>query len=133
MKKIKGQYQIESWEENVFRQLPDMQKATRAEIKQDFSVGLKGESNTVYLMSYINDDQAYFNGMSYFEGELKGKKGSFILIENGVYKDKIATCRWSIAPDSGTGELKGISGSGGYQSGHCMTVDFELEYELPTC
>ena len=43
-------------------------------------------------------------------GTLKGKKGSFVLQHNATMNRGVPTLNVIVVPDSGTGELKGISG-----------------------
>jgi hypothetical protein len=64
-------------------------------------------------------------------GTLKGRKGSFVLMHHGLMSQgKPGDWGVAVVPDSGTGELKGISGR--------MTItitgkqhDYLLEYSLP--
>lgn len=50
--------------------------------------------------------------MEHVTGTLKGRKGSFVLQHTGTMKRGVPL-KWeiSVAPDSGTGELKGLSGN----------------------
>jgi hypothetical protein len=43
-------------------------------------------------------------------GTLHGKQGSFILQHNGTMRKGVPNMHVTVVPDSGTGELKGISG-----------------------
>ena len=45
------------------------------------------------------------------EGTLGGKRGSFVLQHNGVSRKGVQSLSVTVVPDSGTGELKGLSGS----------------------
>jgi hypothetical protein len=63
-------------------------------------------------------------------GVLKGKTGSFVLQHNGMMTGKSQELSVKVVPDSGTGELKGISGN--------MTIKvdegkhtYDFEYTLP--
>ncbi len=63
-------------------------------------------------------------------GSLQGRTGSFFLQHNGVMNRGAATLSLSIVPDSGTGELVGISGR--------MAIDitggkhfYTLDYAIP--
>ena len=126
----KGQYTIEDWKEESYLDLPAPRKATRAEIQLAFTGDLIGSSNLVYLLTYNNDEHSHFTGVSYFTGTLNGKNGSFVLIEQGEYKNKIVNSHWKIVEDSGTSELIGIAGIGGYTAGSNQVVDWSLEYVL---
>ncbi|RYG96852.1 MAG: DUF3224 family protein, partial [Alphaproteobacteria bacterium] len=48
----------------------------------------------------------------------------------GTWKNGVADSRWEIVENSGTGELKGLSGTGQYAAEHDKTVHYELSYEL---
>ncbi len=44
-------------------------------------------------------------------GSLQGRKGSFVLYHTGVMSRGVPTLNINVVPDSGTGDLNGISGS----------------------
>ena len=64
------------------------------------------------------------------EGKLKGRSGSFILQHSGTMNQGVPQLTITVVPDSGTGELKGLSGK--------MTIiiaerkhSYDFEYTLP--
>ena len=126
----KGQYRIEAWDEKEYGALAAPQKATKSDIRFMMTGDLEGPLDAVYTMHYLHDEQAVFNGLHHFNGTLNGRQGGFCLIAEGEYRDKVASCRWRIVKGSGTGELAGISGEGGYRSEASQVVDYELDYTL---
>ena len=54
---------------------------------------------------------AGYTAIERLEGTLGGKKGSFVLQHNGVSRKGVQSNSVTVVPDSGTGELKGLSGS----------------------
>ncbi len=44
--------------------------------------------------------------------------------------DGTADDSWFVVPGSGTGDLKGLSGKGGFKSGHADEYPFRFEYEF---
>jgi len=65
-----------------------------------------------------------------FEGTLGGRKGAFALVHRGVMSAAGRDLSITIVPDSGSGDLKGISGT--------LTIDirdgkhfYDLSYALP--
>lgn len=44
-------------------------------------------------------------------GSLHGRKGSFILVHNGIMNRGVPSLAISVSPDSGSGELTGIGGT----------------------
>lgn len=73
-----------------------------------------------------NSGPAVYVGVERFDVAIAGKKGSFLLTHTAYMPDPEVMTRWQIVPNSGTGELSGISGHGEIQPGH----NFRLEYEL---
>ena len=49
--------------------------------------------------------------MEHFKGSVSGKSGSFVLQHSGVMNKGDAQLTVTIVPDSGTGDLAGISGT----------------------
>ena len=76
-------------------------------------------------------NSAVYVAMERVEGTLHGKKGSFVLHHTGIMNRGESSLVVTIAPDSGTDELEGISGAlkiiiaGGVHA-------YEMEYTLPT-
>lgn len=76
------------------------------------------------------EGSAGYVAMETFEGRLSGRRGSFALQHSGTMDRGEPTLSITVVPDSGTGELAGLTGR--------MTIDiregkhfYELEYRLP--
>lgn len=54
---------------------------------------------------------AAYVALEHFEGELEGKKGGFSLVHKGLMDKGATSLEVNIVPDSGAGELVGISGT----------------------
>src|SRR5471032_1004996 len=62
-------------------------------------------------------------------GTLQGRKGSFVLQHSGTMNRGAPTLVLTVVPDSGTGELAGLSGSMAIiidQGKHSYTMDYQL-------
>ena len=64
-------------------------------------------------------------------GTLKGRSGSFTLQHSGTMAQNLRQLAISVVPDSGTGELKGISGKMSINIAADGKHSYELEYTLP--
>jgi len=63
-------------------------------------------------------------------GTLHGKKGTFVMQHSATMNRGVGAISVVILPDTGTGELKGISGSLSVEitpEAHKYTIDYELE------
>ncbi len=56
-------------------------------------------------------DSAGYVAIERVEGTLEGKRGSFVLQHNGISHRGVQTLALTVVPDSGTGELTGLSGA----------------------
>lgn len=123
-------FKIVSWDEEPFDESEDGPKLTRAHIRRTFHGDLSGTGNLMYLMAHIDSEDATFSGFEKVVGSLGGRTGSFALRHTGSYDGEKATAKYEVVPGSGTGELAGLSGTGGFSVGHAVEHDMTLEYEL---
>jgi hypothetical protein len=82
---------------------------------ETFTGEMEGESPVRALQVLREDGAAHLVSMQRFTGKLGGRQGSFVL--QGV--EFIALGRieatWFVVPGSGTGELAGLRGEGGFE------------------
>jgi Protein of unknown function (DUF3224) len=125
-------FELKGWNEKPFDEAQDPPKLTRATVTKAFQGDIEGESKLEYLMCYRPDGTATFVGLERIVGTLGGKRGSFVLLHEGVFEDGVAKTTWSVVPGSGTDELRGLKGKGGFASGHAERYPVTLEYEFET-
>ncbi len=80
-------------------------------------------------MFYRVDCTATFTGIERITGRLGAKKGSFMLLHGGTFAEGIATSKVTVVEGSGTDELAGLRGEGGFSVGHVQPFEMTLEYE----
>lgn len=128
-KQASGKFMIKSWEEKAYLEIDGGGKLTQASVTQKFEGEIEGDGSVEYLMAYVGDGTASFVGFNRVVGQLGGKKGSFILQCNGIFEKGVAKSEWFVVRGSGTEQLKGLRGKGGYTATH-DTVTLTLEYEF---
>lgn len=76
------------------------------------------------------DGSAGYVAMERVDGTLHGREGTFVLQHNGLMNRGLPDMRVVVVPDSGTGELAGLSGA--------LTIEiadgkhsYRFEYDLP--
>ncbi|KAL1411865.1 hypothetical protein Q8F55_002840 [Vanrija albida] len=119
---IQATYTGLTWDElplKASRALPTKTSYVTMERAFD-SEHMRGWGIAAYIMTYhaANPNEATFEGEQVFEGTLLGRTGSFTVSSSGTYIDGVARARWTIIPETATGELKGIRGHGGYATGN---------------
>jgi hypothetical protein len=96
-----------------------------------FAGGLRGEARGQMLaVRGTEEGSAAYVAVDVVEGELDGRRGGFCLHHRGVMMRGEPTLDVLVVPDSGTGELRGLSGRLGIRiEGKAHFYDFD--YELP--
>ena len=99
-------------------------------VRKEFAGDMTGTSEAQMLAAFTaTPGSAGYVAIEHFTGSVAGKSGSFVLQHSGVMDKGDAQLTVTIVPDSGSGELAGISGT--------MTLDndegrhsYVLEYEI---
>ena len=125
----KAMFKIVSWDEEPFDEPECGPKLTRAHVKKSFEGDLSGTGNLIYVMTYL-DGGASFSGFEKVAGSLGGRTGTFVLRHTGSYDGEKATTECEVVPGSGTDELAGLSGTGGFSAGHAEEHEMTLDYAV---
>jgi hypothetical protein len=97
-------------------------------INERFTGDIDGES-MVRALQVKRDDHSYsLVSMQRFRGKLGGRQGTFVLqgsetVENGKIK-----ATWFVVRGSGTGDLSGLHGEGGFEGHFGKGSDGTLDY-----
>jgi len=100
-------------------------------IRETFEGDIQGESTVRALQVGHEGGTVHMASLQRVTGSLSGHKGSFVLkgaetIENGAIK-----ASWSVIPGSGTEDLAGLRGNGGFEGrfgeGSHGTLDYWFE------
>ena len=129
-KTAQGTFEIKDWDEKTYQELDGGGKLTEAKVTQKFTGDIEGEGSVIWLMAYTDPKTATFVGIQRVVGSIGGKKGSFLIVTNGVFDGKTAQGDWSLIEGSGTDDLEGISGEGTFGAPHGSTAEYEIDYDL---
>jgi hypothetical protein len=124
--KATGGFTIKGWDEQPYAEHEGAPKLTHARVTSAYGGDLEGEGTAGLLMLYDNDDATYA-GYERVVGSLGGRSGSFVLRLDGGFERGAARTTWTVAEGTGTGELAGLRGEGGYVA---KQGEAEMAYEL---
>jgi len=124
--KATGTFTIKSWDEQPFAEVEGAPKLTQARVTTTYGGDLDGEGTSTLVMAYDGDDASYA-GYERVVGSLGGRSGSFVLRLAGGFEQGAARTDWTVVEGSGTGELAGLQGEGGYVA---KQGEPEVAYEL---
>ena len=87
-------------------------KFNRSMVRKEFSGDMVGKSEAQMIAAYTaTPGSAGYVAIEHFTGSVGGKSGSFVLQHHGLMEKGEAALTVTIIPDSGAGELAGISGT----------------------
>ena len=106
-------------------------KLNRNVVRKEFSGDMVGASEAQMIAAFTgNPGSAGYVAIDHFTGSVGGKSGSFVLQHSGVMNRGDAQLTVMIVPDSGTGELIGISGTleiDNDEGRHSYVLHYEFE------
>src|SRR6266536_4832862 len=113
-----GTFTVKSWDEQPYAEADGGSKLTRASVTNTFQGDVEGESALEYLMIYLDGGSGSFIGLEQIAGRVGGRSGSFVLQHSGTFAGQTVNGTWSVVPGSGSGDLTGLRGEGGFVAEH---------------
>ncbi len=129
-KRATATFQVKSWDEKPYDEIDEGPKLTRASVTKSFRGDIEGEGTLEYLMIHRDDGSASFVGLERVVGRVGDRSGSFVLQHSGTFEGGTAKVTWFVVPGSGTGDLRGLRGEGGFASAHAEDYPITLEYDF---
>jgi hypothetical protein len=129
-----GHFTFADWQERVLGPGEDANpRLAHASVRNTFSGGIEAAGTLCeYSIVYVTEKTGSYAGMELITGRLDGREGSFAVEERGWFgEDGTVHCAFEVVRDSGSGELAGLRGKGGFTAHHGeTTVAYRFEYEL---
>jgi len=97
-------------------------------LTETFSGDIDGESPVRALQVLRNDKSACLVSMQRFRGKLGGRQGTFVLQGSEIVENGKIEATWFVVPGSGTGELSGLRGEGGFEGQFGKGSNGALDY-----
>lgn len=83
-------------------------------LEEVFAGDIEGESSVRALQIQNEDRSASMLSVQRFRGTLGQRHGTFVLQGSETVKNGKIEAKWSVVPGSGTGDLTGLHGDGGF-------------------
>ena len=125
-----GTFRVSSMEEDTYQALEGGGKLTRARGDQEFGGDIVGSGHVEWLMCYRSDGSARFVGHQLMKCSIGERKGTFVIEADGAFTGATSKGDWRIVPGTGTGDLAGIDGDGGFEAEHGHNATYHLNLTL---
>jgi hypothetical protein len=104
---------------------------SRIHVQETFSGDIIGDGAVEFLQAAGADGTASFVGIERVTGSVGGRTGTFLLQDQGTVAGGVVSGDWFVVPGSGTGDLAGLRGTGGFTAnlgeGAAVTLDYWFE------
>jgi len=123
-------FTLDTWQATPYDER-DGVALSRTRVTKTFQGELEGRSSAELLMAATpTDGSAAYVGLERIEGRLRGRSGSFVLHHSATSTRGAQSASWTIVPDSGIGELAGISGEACIEIApdgtHSVIIDYDM-------
>ncbi len=95
---------------------------------ETFSGDIEGESPVRALQVLRDDKSASLVSVQQFRGKLGGRHGTFVLQGSEIVENGKIKATWFVVPGSGTGDLSGLRGEGGFEGEFGKGSEGTLDY-----
>jgi hypothetical protein len=86
----------------------------RIHVEETFTGDIAGTGVVDFIQVLAADGSASFVGVERVAGSVAGRPGTFVLQDAGTLAAGEVTGTWFVVPGSGSGELSGLRGEGGF-------------------
>jgi Protein of unknown function (DUF3224) len=123
-----GRIEVKTWEPQPYDQVDDGPDLAEIHVTETFSGDIKGEGSVRFLQAVREDGTASFVGIERVIGSIAERRGSFLLQDAGTLEGNLVKGDWFVIPGSGTGELAGLRGEGGFEAELGQHASITLDY-----
>ncbi|TMH27097.1 MAG: DUF3224 domain-containing protein [Betaproteobacteria bacterium] len=97
-------------------------------LSETFTGDIHGESPVRALQVLREDHSASLVSVQRFRGKLGGRQGTFVLQGSEIVANGKIKATWFVVPGSGTDDLSGLRGEGGFEGDFGKGSDAMLDY-----
>jgi Protein of unknown function (DUF3224) len=123
-----GKIDVKTYEPQPYEEIDDGPNLVEIHVTETFSGDIEGDGVVRFLQAVRKDGSASFVGIERVTGKVAGRKGSFLLQDAGTLEGNTVKGDWFVVPGSGTSELNGLRGEGGFTAALGERADITLDY-----
>jgi len=119
---------VHKYEPSVYNEPAEGPALTQIHVEEGFSGDITGDGVVEFLQAGGADGSASFVGIERVTGQIGARQGTFLLQDAGTVAGNIVSGDWFVIPRSGTGQLAGLRGEGGFRASLGEGAQVHLDY-----
>ena len=123
-----GRIEVKTYEPQTYEEVDGGPDLVEIHVTETFGGDIEGEGVVRFLQAVREDGSASFVGVERVTGSVGGRKGTFLLQDEGTLEGSIVKGDWFVIPGSGTGDLSGLRGEGGFEAELGQHASITLDY-----
>lgn len=123
-----GRIEVDSYEPEPYEEPADGPQLVEIHVKERFVGDIEGDGVVRFLQAIRADGSAGFVGIERVTGRIGDRRGSFLLQDAGTLEGTSVTGEWFVIPGSGTDQLVGLRGEGGFAAELGQHASITLDY-----
>jgi Protein of unknown function (DUF3224) len=123
-----GRIDVKTYEPQPYEEVDEGPNLVEIHVTETFSGDIEGEGVVRFLQAVRKDGSASFVGIERVTGSIGDRRGSFLLQDAGTLEGTTVMGEWFVIPGSGTGDLSGLRGEGGFTAELGQHASITLDY-----
>lgn len=123
-----GRIEVDSYEPQPYEEPGEGPKLVEIRVKERFIGDIEGEGVVRFLQAIEADGSASFVGIERVTGRIGDRHGTFLLQDAGTLEGSTVSGEWLVIPGSGTADLAGLRGEGGFIAELGQHASITLDY-----
>lgn len=123
-----GRIAVETYEPRRWAELEGAPALSLIHVVEHFEGDIQGRGEVYFVQAQVAAGTASFVGQERVEGSLASRTGTFVLQDTGMLHGSQVQGTWFVIPGSGTGELAGLRGEGGFEAELGQHAQIRLDY-----
>ncbi len=121
---------VHKYEPTVYDQPREGPALAKIHLEESFHGDIEGNGIVECLQVTNVDGSASLVGIERVAGKIASREGTFLLQVTATVKEKTMSAEWFVVPGSGTAQLAGLRGKGGFRAHLGESGQVHLDYWL---
>jgi hypothetical protein len=123
-----GRIDVATYDPQTYEEVGAGPSLAEIHVTETFTGDIEGTGVVRFLQAMRPDGSASFVGVERVTATIAGRAGSFLLQDAGTVEGDVVKGDWFVVPRSGTDELAGLRGEGGFEAQLGQQASITLDY-----